>query len=148
MAGTNPMVAQGVLNRVRGALSITDYPALNITAPYLGREGISMRPSTNATDVLPTMTGTVGSQAVYQQVDVTIHMLKTQAMGASWQAQIADTTALGEMTLVSDASTFGDYTIYNGFIVGFGDVSANGSDAGYVLNISGYINVNNKLWDL
>jgi hypothetical protein len=31
-----PLVPQGFLNRVRGALSVTDVPALNITASYLG----------------------------------------------------------------------------------------------------------------
>lgn len=74
----NPLVPQGFLNRVRGAVSITDKPALNVTASFLGKEGISMRPDTAATDIIPTMTGTVGSQAPYQQVTLTVHLLKTQ----------------------------------------------------------------------
>lgn len=148
MAGTNPLVSQGVLNRVRGALSVTSLPSLNITAPYLGREGISMRPTTNATDIIPTMTGTVGSQTTFMQVDLTVHLLKTQALGNSWRSQMLDTTALGELTYVSDASTFDDFTLYNGYIVSFGDLPSNGSDPGYVLNISGYIIVNNNLWNL
>lgn len=58
----NPLVPQGFLNRVRGAVSITDKPALNVTASFLAKRGISMRPDTAATDIIPTMTGTVGSQ--------------------------------------------------------------------------------------
>lgn len=69
----NPLVPQGFLNRVRGAVSITDVPALNVTASYLGKDGISMRPDGPATDILPTMTGTVGSQVPYQQVTLTVH---------------------------------------------------------------------------
>lgn len=57
----NPLVPQGFLNRVRGAVSITDKPALNVTASFWAK-GISMRPDTAATDIIPTMTGTVGSQ--------------------------------------------------------------------------------------
>ena len=38
-----------------------------------------MRPDTAATDIIPTMTGTVGSRAPYQQVTLTVHLLKTQA---------------------------------------------------------------------
>ena len=53
----NPLVPQGFLNRVRGAVSVTDVPALNITASYLGKDAISMRPDGPATDIIPTLTG-------------------------------------------------------------------------------------------
>ena len=95
----NPLVPQGFLNRVRGAVSITDKPALNVTASFLGKEGISMRPDTAATDIIPTMTGTVGSQAPYQQVTLTVHLLKTQGLAASYQRQFAADTALGRWWL-------------------------------------------------
>jgi hypothetical protein len=39
-----------------------------------------MRPDNAATDIIPTMTGTVGSQTPYQQVTVTVHLLKTQGL--------------------------------------------------------------------
>lgn len=58
----NPLVPQGFLNRVRGAVTVTDIPALNVTASFLGKDAISMRPDSAATDIIPTLTGTVGSQ--------------------------------------------------------------------------------------
>ena len=81
----NPLVPQGFLNRVRGAVSVTDAPALNITASYLGKDAISMRPDGPATDIIPTLTGTVGSQAPYQQVTVTVHLLRTQGLSDSYK---------------------------------------------------------------
>ena len=142
----NPLVAQGFLNRVRGAVSVTDSPELSITASYLGKEGISMRPDNAATDIIPTMTGTVGSQAPYQQVTLTVHLLRTQSLAASYQQRFASDTALGEVVVTPDANTFGNYTILNAYLVNFNELPFNGMDAGYVVTISGYVTTNDKMW--
>ena len=42
MAG-NPLIDQGVLNRIRGSVQWADFPGLNVTAPFLDREGINLR---------------------------------------------------------------------------------------------------------
>lgn len=148
MAIGNPLVPQGVLNRVRGTFSVTDIPSLTVTASYLGKEAISMRPIGPATDVIGTMAGTVGSQAPYQQVEVTVHLLRTQGMGASWQKKLSDDTSLGECVLTPDATTFGDFTIFNTFITNFQEFGVTGMDAGFVVTLSGYILVNNNMWNL
>lgn len=148
MAIGNPLVAQGVLNRVRGTLSVTDSPQLTVTASYLGKEGISLRPVGVATDVIPTMAGTVGSQVPYQQVEVTLHLLRTQSMGDSWRARMQSDTSLGETVLTPDSATFSDFTIYNTFITNFQEFGVAGMDAGFVLTLSGYIIVNNNMWNL
>lgn len=142
----NPLVPQGFLNRVRGAMSVTDVPALNVTASFLGKSGISMRPDGPATDILPTMTGTVGSQVPYQQVTVTAHLLKTQGLAASYQQRFATDTALGEVVITPDATTFGNSTLLNCYLVNFNELPFDGSDAGYVVTISGYLVVNDNMW--
>ncbi|MEQ9902570.1 hypothetical protein [Pectobacterium aroidearum] len=143
---TNPLVAQGFLNRVRGAVSVTDNPSLSVTAAYLGKEGISLRPDNAATDIIPTMTGTVGSQAPYQQVTLTVHLLKTQSLGASYQQRFASDTSLGEVVVTPDANTFGNVTIQNAYLVNFNELPFNGTDAGYVVTISGYVTTNDNMW--
>ena len=142
----NPLVSQGFLNRVRGALSVTDVPALNVTASYLGKDGISMRPDNAATDIIPTMTGTVGSQTPYQQVTVTVHLLKTQGLGASYQQRFATDTALGEVVITPDATTFGNFTLLNCYLLNFNELPFNGMDAGYVVTIGGYLTTNDNMW--
>lgn len=143
----NPLVPQGFLNRVRGAVSITDSPALNVTASFLGKDAISLRPDSNATDILPTLTGTVGSQAPYQQVTLTVHLLKTQGLAASYQQRFASDTSLGEVVVTPDATTFGNYTILNCYLISFNELAMSGMDAGYVVTISGYLVTNNNMWD-
>ncbi|WP_313411335.1 hypothetical protein [Atlantibacter hermannii] len=142
----NPLVPQGFLNRVRGAVSVTDVPALNVTASYLGKDGISMRPDGPATDILPTMTGTVGSQVPYQQVTLTVHMLRTQGLAASYQQRFATDTALGEVVVTPDATTFGNFTLLNCYLINFNEMPFNGMDAGYVATISGYLVTNDNMW--
>ena len=142
----NPLVPQGFLNRVRGALSVTDVPALNVTASYLGKDGISMRPDNAATDIIPTMTGTVGSQTPYQQVTVTVHLLKTQGLGASYKQRFATDTALGEVVITPDATTFGNFTLLNCYLLNFNELPFNGMDAGYVVTIGGYLTTNDNMW--
>lgn len=143
----NPLVAQGFLNRVKASLSVTDNPALNVTASYLGKEGISVRPEGPATDIIGTMAGTVGSQVPYQQVTITIHLLKTQSLGASYQNQFLTDTALGEVVVTPDATTFGTVTALNCYLMNFNELLLNGTDAGYVVTISGYVPVNSNMWN-
>ncbi|HBV2215211.1 TPA: hypothetical protein MDR63_004757 [Klebsiella quasipneumoniae] len=142
----NPLVSQGFLNRVRGALSVTDTPALNVSASYLAKDGISLRPDGPATDIIPTMTGTVGSQAPYQQVTLTVHLLKTQGLGESYRQRFLTDTSLGEIVVTPDATTFGNTTLLNCYLVNFNELAFSGMDPAFVVTISGYMVTNDNMW--
>lgn len=142
----NPLVPQGFLNRVRGALSVTDTPALNVSAPYLAKDGISLRPDGPATDIIPTMTGTVGSQAPYQQVTLTVHLLKTQGLGESYRQRFLTDTSQGEIVVTPDSTTFGNITLLNCYLVNFNELAFSGMDPAFVVTISGYMNTNDNMW--
>lgn len=142
----NPLVPQGFLNRVRGALSVTDTPALNVSASYLARDGISLRPDGPATDIIPTMTSTVGSQAPYQQVTLTVHLLKTQGLGESYRQRFLTDTSLGEIVVTPDATTFGNITLLNCYLVNFNELAFSGMDPAFVVTISGYMVTNDNMW--
>lgn len=106
-----------------------------------------MRPEGPATDIIGTMAGTVGSQVPYQQVTITIHLLKTQSLGTSYQNQFLTDTALGEVVVTPDATTFGTVTALNCYLMNFNELLLNGTDAGYVVTISGYVPVNSNMWN-
>ncbi|MHB2339096.1 hypothetical protein ACYBPT_13385 [Klebsiella pneumoniae] len=142
----NPLVPQGFLNRVRGALSVTDTPALNVSASYLAKDGISLRPEGPATDIIPTMTGTVGSQTPYQQVTLTVHLLKTQGLGESYRQRFLTDTSLGEIVVTPDATTFGNITLLNCYLVNFNELAFSGMDPAFVVTISGYMVTNDNMW--
>ncbi|WP_353613961.1 hypothetical protein [Mangrovibacter phragmitis] len=105
-----------------------------------------MRPEGQATDMIDAMVGRIGSQSPYIPVTFTVAMLKTLGLAASYQNQFKTDTALGEVVLTPDATTMDDYTLLNCFLMGFNEMRFNGTEAGYLITISGYLVVNDNMW--
>ena len=143
---TNPLVAQGFLNRVKASLTVTDTPALNISASYLAKEMLSIRTTGPATDIIQTATGTVLSANVYMPIEVVVHTLRTQGLGESWRQRFLSDTSLGEIVATTDSTVFGDFTILNAALTNFQEMTVNGTQAGFILLLSGYWVVNNDMW--
>ena len=87
MAGTNPLVSQGSLNRLRASVVWPDNPTLNVTASYLGKEGVSLALDGEATTFINTLVGAVTSPEPYQMITLTIHLLKTQGLASLYKSQ-------------------------------------------------------------
>lgn len=145
---TNPLVAQGSLNRLRGGVGVTDIPALNVTAPYLGKAGITLALEGEATTIIPTLTGTVISGEPYQMCAVTVNLLKTQDLANQWKLQQETLTAIGDIVVTPDASSLGTYPITNCAITGVRELTFAGEDPVMAVTIRGYYAINNSLWDL
>ncbi|MAF04429.1 MULTISPECIES: hypothetical protein [unclassified Herbaspirillum] len=145
---TNPLIAQGTLNRLRGSVVVTDVPELNVTASYLGKAGISLSLDGDATTFIPTMTGAVTSGEPYQMVTMTINLLKTQGLANLYKQRAENLSTLGDLVITPDASTLGTYPLTNCAIGSVRELSFAGEDAGYVVTIRGYYLINNSLWDL
>ena len=84
----NPQVPQGTLNRLRVSVAITQFPALNITPSYLGREMATLSFDGMVTTPIDTATGVVPSPEPYQRVTATVHLLRTQALANLWKQQL------------------------------------------------------------
>lgn len=147
MAG-NPQIAQGTLNRIRDSVVIPNYPALNVTAPFLGRAGIAVAFEGETTTMIGTMTGTVTSPLPYQMVTVTVSLLKTQALAASWEAQRQLSSVIGDINVIPDTSTLPTYTFNNCAIGNIRELNFAGEDASYVVTITGYYQINSALFSL
>jgi hypothetical protein len=146
--GNNPNVTQGTLNRLRGSVVIPSYSNLNVTAPYLGRGGISIAFEGETTTMIPTMTGTVQSPMPYQMITVTVSLLKTQSLAAQWEAQRQVLSLIGDITITTDTSTLPNYTFNNCAIDNVRELNFAGEDAGYVVTLKGYYQINSSLWNL
>lgn len=144
----NPLVPQGTLNRVRANIVFPAAPSLNVTAPYLGKAGISLSFDGALTGYISAMTGAVTSPETYQMVTVSVNMLRTQALAAAWETQKSLTTLLGDCQIIPDASTLPTFQVYNASMGNLRELSFNGEDAGYVMTVMGYIIVNNDLFNL
>lgn len=146
MAG-NPLVDQGVLNRLVASVSFTDFPALNVTPSFLGKEAITMALEGDIVTYIPTMTGGVTSPEPYQLVSVTIHLLKTQSLAAAFKSQIESSALLGACVVRPDTKILPPYDLVNCSIYsGPRELNFAGMDAGWVIMIRGYYEINADLW--
>jgi len=145
---SNPMIPQGTLNRLRGSVNFVSNSQLNVTAPYLGKAGITLTLEGESTLMIPTMSGVVTSPEPYMMVSATINLLKTQNLAAVFKAQMENTTLIGDFVVTPDASTLPTYYVNNAAIESVKDMPLNGEDAGFVITLKGYYLVNNALWNI
>ena len=145
---SNPLIAQGTLNRLRGSVVIPAFPQLNATAAYLNTAAIGMALQGQTVVMIPTLTGTVTSPEPYMMAAVTVNLLKTQGLSDLYKTQWEADARIGDFTVTPDASTLSPFLFKNGAIENVRDMSFAGNDAGMVVVLSGYYLINNNLWDL
>lgn len=139
---------QGTLNRLRGAISFTDHPELNITPGFLGKEMISITPQGDATHIIPTATGVVTSPEPYQVMEFSAHVLRTNGLGDRFKKRIEELSTLGDATIRSDSSSFSDYNVTNVSVKSVDAIKMNGEDAGWMIHFSGAYLINGSLYSL
>ena len=143
----NPLVVQGVLNRLRASVQIPSFPGLNVTSSFLGKEGVGLSFGGVITTPLPTMTGLVQSPEPYQEATVTLHLIKAQAFANSWKIQLELNSLLGDITVIPDAINLGQYAFSNMAINNVNPLSFAGTSAEYSVMLSGIYYVNSSLWN-
>jgi hypothetical protein len=147
MAG-NPLIDQGVLNRIKGSVVWTAFPALNVTAPYLDRDGINLRLEGEASAQHGTMTGLVQSPEPYMPVSVVIALLKTQNLSNAYKTQMEALSLIGDGVVYPDVSTgLGQYQLENMSIQSVGDLLFNGTTPIWACTLRGYYVINQQLWN-
>lgn len=145
MAG-NPLIQQGTLNRLRGSVVFASNQTLNVTAPYLSREAISIAFEGDAGMLIPTLTGGVTSPEPYQMATVTINLVKSQALADVYKQQIESNVNVGDISVIPDSAALSDYQINNCVLKGVRDLTFDGNQAGFVVTLQGIYSVNNNLW--
>lgn len=145
MAG-NPLIQQGTLNRLRGSVVYASNATLNVTAPYLAREAISVAFEGDAGMLIPTLTGGVTSPEPYQLATVTINLVKSQALADVYKSQIESNVNVGDISVIPDSATLSDYQINNCVLKGARDITFDGNQAGFVVTLQGIYVTNNALW--
>lgn len=146
MATTNPMIAQGTLNRVRTSVVIPGNTALNVSASNMGKQMARTTVEGNISDLIATATGGVESDEPYVFVTVSISLLRTQALGQAWVNQMLATGGIGSVTLYSDTAML-DALNLNSTVIQSVDFGAwDGTDPVTRVTLRGIWNVNNNLW--
>lgn len=144
----NPLIDQGQLNRVKASVVWNDFPALTVTAPFLDKEGVTLRKTSPATTSHGTMTGLVKSPEPYMAVSVIIALLKTQPLSAAYQLQMQANTVLGAGTVYPDVNLgLAPYALLNMSIDDVGELLLNGTTPIWAATCSGYWVTNNDLFN-
>lgn len=145
---TNPLIAQGTINRLRASIQVANYAQLNITAPYLGKAGINLALEGDMTVFIPTMTGTATSGEPYVMATITVNLIRSQALANTYKTQYEASTVIGDIVLTPDTTTLDQFTFHNCAIQSVRELPLTGDDAGFVVVIRGYYAINNNLWNL
>lgn len=150
MSGTlAPLVQQGTLNRLRASVIVTGFTNLNVTSSYLGRAGIGLTFTGDATLMIDTMTGMVTSPEPYLAVDVVVHLLRTQNLGLLWRQQMESVgSVLGNVNVVPDSSVWTTYNFVNAAITAVNPGPQSGTDPTYMVTLRATYPVNTQLFNL
>lgn len=143
----NPLIEQGIINRILGSVTWASFPGLNVTAPFLDKDGITLRKEGEASLQHGTMTGLVQSPEPYMPVTVVIALLKTQQLSDQYKSQMESNSVLGQGTVFPDVSTgLTPYALYNMSIQSVGELIFNGTTPIFAVSCRGYWPINNSLF--
>ena len=146
LSSTNPNIDLGTLNRLLTSIQFVSFPQLNVVASYFGRRAITVRRMTPATDLIDAMTGYVPSPSPYQRLEISISMLRTQALAALWEAQIQIQTTVGSAIIRLDSTVAPIFPLSNCSIVNVDPLLSDGTDPTYTAMLEGIYYVNSTLW--
>lgn len=144
---TNPGVALGTLNRLISAVHVLSNPALNITAPYVGRNGIRVRSDRRAVVFIDAMTGMVTSPEPYIPVTVTAQLLRTQSLALAWKSRLVQNALIGQITAFPDTTPFLPMDVYNCAFEDFDPMNWDGTDPHFTVTLYGTYYINNTMWN-
>lgn len=143
----NPLIDQGTLNRLKASVTWDNFPNLNVSASYLGREGIRLALQGVASKAIETMTGLVQSPEAYQLCEIRMNLIKAQPLADAYKAQQELNSLLGNCTVRPDASPLSPYPILNCSIMNVEPLDFSGESEAYRVICSGYYLINSSLWD-
>ena len=145
---TNPNLFPSNLNRIRGSILVPNNAALNITAAFLGKEGIVIAPQSPVVTQMQGLATIVNSEEPYQLVQVTAMVMKSLALSAAYINQIQQSPTVGTITVTPDTSVLPQFTLYNAAIVNWNQISMAGTQPDFAIVFQGQFNTSNDLWNL
>ena len=143
---SNPQVQQGTLNRLLASVVYADYPQLNVTSSYLAREAISMAFDGDTSLLIGTLTSAVTSPEPYVYGTVTMHLLRTQALGNAYKTQVETNTTLGSVTVYPDSVALSPFQLNNCVLQVVQEMPFDGTQASLIIRLRGVYNINSALF--
>ena len=142
----NPQIQQGTLNRLLASVVYADFTQLNVTSGYLAREAISLSFDGDTSLLIGTLTGAVTSPEPYIYGTVTMHLLRTQALGNAYKTQIETNTTLGSVTVIPDSTALSPFQLNNCVLMSIQETAFDGTQAGLIVRLRGVYSINASLF--
>lgn len=142
----NPLVQQGILNRVLTNVIVTSLPQLSVTAPFLSKSLVQLTFDEAAVDQIGTATGLVNSPKPYVMAQVVVNLLRSQYVAALYLEQWQLNAVIGTVKVGSDSTLFPDIPISNCSIDSIDPGAFDGQDPTTKVTIKGVFYTNSELW--
>lgn len=142
----NPNIQQGTLNRLLASVVCTTNPQLSVISGFLAKEGISIAFEGDTSQLIQTMTGGVTSPEPYVFANVTIHLLRSQAIASLYKTQIETNTSIGAIVVIPDSVTLIPYQLQNCILQNVQEMTFDGNNAGFIVKIRGVYQINSSLF--
>ena len=141
-----PHIVQGTLNRLLASVVYSDFGSLNVTSPYLAKEAISISFEGELSQLIGTLTGAVTSPEPYIFANVTMHLLRTQALADAYKTQIETNTTMGSVAIYPDNTVLEPFQFNNCVLSNIQEVTFDGTQAGLIIRLRGVYLINSTMW--
>jgi len=142
----NPLVDQGTLNLLRASVTISSYPALNVSASYLSKGALKLTFQGESVLYDHTLTGAVTSQQPYLTVEIEMALLKSQFLANLYKQQWELNALLGNVSVRGDAVPLGVFQFNNCSIKAVRTLDFSGQHAEYPVTLGGVYYINSSLF--
>ena len=146
MAGVNPLITQGLLNRVITAIHVPTFPQLNLSAPYMSKSMVNLTFDGPFTDQIETATGIVNSPKPFVMGQLVLSVLRSQAVSGLWILQVQTASYIGSVTTYSDSTVVPSVILANCSITDIDPGAYDGTDPTTKVTVKGVFYTNALLW--
>lgn len=141
-----PLVFQGTMNRALVSLSVVSIPGLNVTTGFFGTKVARLTFDGAASDYHGTLSGAVPSPRLYQMVTCAFYLNKSQSLANQWERRRLFNSILGDVNVVTDASTLGAYYLQNCVLMNIPDLDLTGDSVDFPVVLQGTYQINSSLY--
>ncbi len=144
--GANPLIDQGMLNRVLTNVVVTLLPQLSVTSPYMAKSQAQITFDDDFVDQIGSATGVVNSPAPYIMGSLVINLLRSQAVSGLWIAQSQVQSVIGPVIAYPDSTAFPPVALANCSIKHIDPGAYDGQDPTVKVTVRGVFYTNAALW--
>ena len=144
--GTNPLIAQGALNRVLTHIVIPSNPQLTVSASFMAKSLARLNFEEDFVDQIGTATGVVNSPVPYVMANIEMNLLRSQSVSGLWIAQAQLNGVIGTVTAYPDSTVYPAVTLANCSIKSYDPGAYDGTDPTVKVVVRGTFYANAVLW--